>query len=210
MTVGQALCPALPVAECLPKTLRERQLLVVRSSLTSTQRLVAFVFTHYANRHFAGAWPSIGRVAEEAGLSERGARKTVRQLEQLRVLVSSGPRHGGCYRTTYYFMDFRCLRSLSRAGALAAEGGTAEMQGGTSFPRTNSMNNPDRSQMAGAPGETSAVPMRARSEVEAPEGLHALLDAGVDAPVAFRLAQACSAAEIRSVVRESAALGDGE
>ena len=62
-------------------------------TLDPTARLILLILADHFNDHEGAAWPSHGRVAKMAGVTEETVRRHLRNMEEL-GLVSSKPREG--------------------------------------------------------------------------------------------------------------------
>ena len=86
---------------------------VLESDLQPGLRLVAVVMALYADKDGSRIFPAVQTVADEAGVTERSARRAISRLRDLGVLVAESDLHGGTRngkgRAVRYWMDVGAL-----------------------------------------------------------------------------------------------------
>lgn len=111
-------------------------------------RLVLLVLADHAREDGTGAWPSLETIAHQSRLSERQARRCLRNLEQSGEIVETGRSKKGTH--IYAFPKYK-------GDNMTPQGGTSTTQGGDKMTPDPSLEQPLVTSLAAAPRERNEI-----------------------------------------------------
>lgn len=122
-------------------------------------RLVLIVLADHAREDGTSAWPSLETIAHQSRLSERQARRCLRNLEEAGEIVETGRSRKGTH--IYSFP-----RYISRGDNMTPPGGTSVTSGGDRMTPDPSLKQPSVKPSAAAP-RNGHPPRRTKAEINA-------------------------------------------